>query len=90
MREGITLSRFKIYVSKLIGNLTYKADVNGELDELKKARKNIGSIITTNYDCLLEDIFGFNPLIGNDILLSNPYGSIYKIHKDCLRGYHFQ
>ena len=22
----------------------------------------------------------FNPLIGNDILLSNPYGSVYKIH----------
>lgn len=80
MREGITLSRFKIYISKLVGDLTYKADVNGELDELKKARKNIGSIITTNYDCLLEDIFGFNPLIGNNILLSNPYGSIYKIH----------
>lgn len=25
-------------------------------------------------------IFEFNPLIGNDILLSNPYGSVYKIH----------
>ncbi len=80
MREGVTLSRFKIYISKLIGNLVYKQGVNEELDELKKARKNIGSIITTNYDCLLEDIFGFNPLIGNNILLSNPYGSIYKIH----------
>ncbi|HCY4751473.1 TPA: SIR2 family protein, partial [Staphylococcus aureus] len=51
-----------------------------ELAVLKKARKNIGSIITTNYDCFLEEIFEFNPLIGNDILLSNPYGSLYKIH----------
>lgn len=25
-------------------------------------------------------IFAFNPLIGNDILLSNPYGAVYKIH----------
>lgn len=29
---------------------------------------------------MIEDIFSFNPLIGNDILLSNPYGSVYKIH----------
>lgn len=80
MRGGMTLSRFKIYISKLIGEIKYKSNVEEELNELRKARKNIGSIITTNYDCLLEDIFGFNPLIGNNILLSNPYGSIYKIH----------
>lgn len=80
MREDTTLSRFKIYISKLVGNIKYKTNVEEELNELKKARKNIGSIITTNYDCLLEDIFEFNPLIGNNILLSNPYGSIYKIH----------
>lgn len=29
---------------------------------------------------MLEDIFGFKPLIGNDILLSNSYGALYKIH----------
>lgn len=46
----------------------------------KKAGKNIASIITTNYDKLIEDIFDFKPLIGNNILLSNPYGSVYKIH----------
>ena len=40
----------------------------------------IGSIVTTNYDKLIENLFEFNPLIGNQILLSNPYGSIYKIH----------
>lgn len=51
-----------------------------EIAELKKARKNIGSIITTNYDKMIEEMFSFNPLIGNDILLSNPYGSVYKIH----------
>lgn len=80
MRSGRPLSRFKIYISKLLANLEYKEHANIELEELKKARKNVGSIITTNYDKLAQDIFEFNPLIGNDILLSNPYGSIYKIH----------
>jgi len=51
-----------------------------EIAEFKNVRKNIGSIITTNYDGLIESIFEFSPLIGNDILLSNPYGSVYKIH----------
>lgn len=51
-----------------------------EIAELKKARKNISSVITTNYDKMIEQLFAFNPLIGNDILLSNPYGSVYKIH----------
>ena len=47
---------------------------------LRLASKNISSVITTNYDSFIEDVFGFTPLIGNDILLSNPYGSVYKIH----------
>lgn len=80
MRKGIMLSRFKIYIAKLVGDLTLKDGVEDELNELKRARKNIGSIITTNYDQLIEKIFEFNPLVGNDILLSNPYGAIYKIH----------
>ena len=78
MEKGINISRFKLYISKLFAKLDYKNDL--ELVELKKVRKNISSIITTNYDCMLEEIFGFNPLIGNDILLSNPYGALYKIH----------
>ncbi|ENS7467434.1 SIR2 family protein, partial [Neisseria gonorrhoeae] len=80
MRAGNTLSRFKIYISTLLSQLNYKDNSNTELSELKKARKNVGSIITTNYDKLAQDIFEFSPLIGNDILLSNPYGSVYKIH----------
>ncbi len=80
MRNGITLSRFKIYIAKLVNSNDIKEGVEDEINELKKARKNIGSIITTNYDKLIENIFDFNPLVGNDILLSNPYGSVYKIH----------
>lgn len=78
MSKGIVVSRFKIYISEIFSELIYRE--NGEIVELKKARKNISSIITTNYDKMIEDLFGFSPLIGNDILLSNPYGSVYKIH----------
>ncbi|WP_061039513.1 SIR2 family protein [Vibrio coralliirubri] len=80
MAQENNLSRFKIYISQLLGQLDYKEDKREELAELKKIRKNIGSVITTNYDGLVEDVFGFEPLVGNDILLSNPYGSVYKIH----------
>lgn len=78
--KGNSLSRFKIYITKLLNELKYKDDMASELSEFKKIRKNIGSVITTNYDTLVEDIFDFEPLVGNDILLSNPYGSVYKIH----------
>lgn len=80
MRQGRTLSRFKIYISNILSEIKFRADIEEELSTLKKARKNIGSVVTTNYDKLVQDIFEFNPLIGNDILLSNPYGSVYKIH----------
>ena len=80
MTKGINISRFKIYISELLAELKYKEVMSEELAELKKTRKNIGSIITTNYDRLIEELFEFNPLIGNSILLSNPYGSVYKIY----------
>lgn len=80
MKADKNVSRLKLYLSELFNNLSYKENVKTEISLLTKARKNIGSIITTNYDLLVEEIFGFNPLIGNDILLSNPYGSVYKIH----------
>ncbi|MGL5296614.1 MAG: SIR2 family protein [Culicoidibacterales bacterium] len=73
-------SRFKIYLSLLFKNLDFKEDMSDERNALLKIRKNIGSVITTNYDKLIEDVFQFEPLIGNNILLSNPYGSVYKIH----------
>ncbi|MGB5792110.1 SIR2 family protein, partial [Poseidonibacter sp.] len=80
MSKDINLSRFKIYVSQLLSNLDIKTEMEHEIIELKKTRKNISSIITTNYDEFIEHIFKFKPLIGNNILLSNPYGSVYKIH----------
>ena len=80
MKENIKLSRFKIYLCKLLSKFEYKEEAQTELKEFKKIRKNIGSVITTNYDELVENLFEFNKLIGNKILLSNPYGSVYKIH----------
>lgn len=80
MKNGLKLSRFKIYITELLSKPNIKEDKKQEVDTLIKARKNIGSVITTNYDVLCENIFEFSPLIGNDILMSNPYGSVYKIH----------
>lgn len=80
MESDISVSRLKIHISMLLSSLDIRDDLKQEIAEFKKIRKNVGSIITTNYDCLIENIFEFQPLIGNDILLSNPYGSVYKIH----------
>lgn len=78
--KSIHTSRFKIYIADILSNLQFRESMQDEINEFKKIRKNIGSVITTNYDCLIENIFEFQPLVGNDILLSNPYGSVYKIH----------
>jgi hypothetical protein len=82
LRNGQQPSRLKLYIAELLADLTKRDDpkFQNEIALLKKARKNISAIITTNYDKLVEDIFKFNPLIANNILLSNPYGSVYKIH----------
>ena len=80
MEENINCSRFKIYIAKLLDDSDVNPALKDEISELKKIRKNIASIITTNYDQFIEKYFEFSPLIGNDILLSNPYGSVYKIH----------
>lgn len=80
MHEGVNISRFKLYLADLLKDVKLKSSALPEIAELKKARKNISSVITTNYDHMIEQLFSFNPLIGNNILLSNPYGSVYKIH----------
>lgn len=80
MQKNINISRFKIYISQILSSISIKKEMEEEVSQFKKTRKNIGSIITTNYDKFIEDVFAFEPLVGNDILLSNPYGSVYKIH----------
>lgn len=78
--EGISSDKFKIYISYLLKDLELKEDKEEEIEIIKQLSKNISSIITTNYDQLVERITQFDPLVGNNILLSNPYGSVYKIH----------
>lgn len=79
-RNHKSVSRFKLYVCDLLNHMDFRNGVNGEVDLFREMSKNISSIITTNYDLLLEELVDFIPLIGNEILLSNPYGTIYKIH----------
>lgn len=79
-QERISVSRFKLYISKLLSNIDTKEEVSQELQEFKQACRNVSSIITTNYDTFIENFLEFKPLVGNNILLSNPYGSVYKIH----------
>jgi len=78
--DGISSDKFKIYISHLLEKIELKEDKSDEIDAIKQLSKNISSIITTNYDQLIEHITGFDALVGNNILLSNPYGSVYKIH----------
>ncbi|WP_104494540.1 SIR2 family protein [Acinetobacter indicus] len=78
--EGITSDKFKIYIASLLTDLEKKDEKKDELEVFNLLSKNISSIITTNYDRLIEDVTDFVPLVGNNILLSNPYGSVYKIH----------
>ena len=74
-------SRFKLFVSKKLEHCELKSEKEEELKLLKKAIKNVASIITTNYDMFVENHLGFFPVVGNDdILLSNEYGTVYKIH----------
>lgn len=80
MEEDKYISRFKLYIADLLKDTVLNPEMADEIAALKRARKNVGSIITTNYDTLIEQLFAFHPLIGNDIMLSNPYGSVYKIH----------
>lgn len=80
MSQNKNVSRFKIFISKILSEINLREEKKDEISALIKIRKNISSVITTNYDKLVETLFEFNPLIGNNILLSNPYGSVYKIH----------
>lgn len=73
-------SRLKIWVKELLSVLELNPLREYEIPSFKKACEKVASIVTTNYDTFVEDHLGFTPLLGNDILLSNPYQSVYKIH----------
>ena len=80
-RNGGKTSRLKLYIAnrfqEKVKHKIQNEQLNNELSLFRKAKDKFSSIITTNYDTLLEELTEFNPLIGNDILLSNPLQAIY-------------
>lgn len=88
-KNGGIASRLKLYIAnrfqEKVKHKIQNNQIDNELSLFRKAKDKFSSIITTNYDTLLEELTGFNPLIGNDILLSNPLQAIYKIH-GCVRS----
>ncbi len=76
---------FKTVVCKIIDDLSKKNMINAQLSEevaLLRA-SNPHAIITTNYDCFLEEVFiGYEPVIGDKVIKYNLnlVGEIFKIH----------
>ncbi len=77
---------FKYKVSSIFNSLLQEKEIvnNGEIELLRKIHPH--SIITTNYDKLLESIYPeLTPIIGQKILYANhgSIGEILKIHGCC-------
>lgn len=80
-------SKYKLLVATQIRNIKLATgltpQLKNELESLLQASNNIMSIVTTNYDNIIETLVSdFKKVIGNNILFSTPFGSIYKIHGD--------
>lgn len=91
IQQGV--SPFKIEIAKHMKehSTQTKKELEEEIQQLKKSsKKSIGGIITTNYDCLLENIFeGYETFIGQEELIFSPIqgiGEIYKIHGCCTKS----
>lgn len=88
------ISPFKIEIGDYFAstNTQIVSRYEAELEKFSQiGSKNIACILTTNYDCFLENCFGkesFKTFIGqNDLLFSTTYeiGELYKIHGCCTR-----
>lgn len=73
-------SKFKGIIAKTIINSQEQEYQSEEFENFKRLLETSHSIITTNYDTLIEENTTRIPVIGNDILETNPIGSVYKIH----------
>ena len=88
------ISPLKICMAEYFANATdtIQHQYDSEIEQLKKiCNKNVSCIITTNYDCFLEECLGrdnFKVFIGqDDLLFSTTYeiGELYKIHGCCTK-----
>jgi len=79
-------SPFKNCIANLVSTKEIKHEKIVEIEELQKLRGKISAIVTTNYDSLLENIFGFHKesvFIGQSQMFSPTSVEIeelYKIH----------
>lgn len=81
VQSGQKSSRLKIWVKTLLSDLSLQSSKSKEIDLLKDVcTKVVASIVTTNFDQFIEKHLQFSSLIGNDILLTTPYRTVYKIH----------
>lgn len=87
--EELILTRqippIKIEIAEFINSFKcYLPETEKEIESLKKiSTHSIPGIITTNYDCLLEEIFGYETYNSQEELLFHSkydLGEIYKIH----------
>lgn len=88
------ISPFKICIAEFFRDASKEVqkEYEHEIQLLRQiGNKNISCIVTTNYDCFLEESFGaeqFHPYIGQDeLLFSTTYevGELYKIHGCCTK-----
>lgn len=90
VRSG--LSPLKLEVATFIAQSSKRNEkvAQDEMALLKNvAKRSVAGVITTNYDCWVEDIFsGYEVFIGQEeLLFANPQGvmEIYKIHGCCTK-----
>ncbi|MBR8733976.1 hypothetical protein IX329_001582 [Fusobacterium necrophorum] len=87
IKSGV--SPLKIRISDYLSNLNFSNPlIPQEVRLLKQiAKRNVSGIITTNYDCFLEDIFDdYQVFSGQEELIFSTLqgiGEIYKIHGTC-------
>lgn len=81
-KEGVLKYFVSEFISQQYDNRAFESPHPEEMQKLEGL--TVDAIITTNWDCYLEDIFPeYSTYVGQDeIVVANPYGvgEIYKIH----------
>jgi SIR2-like domain len=76
-----TESPLKVFICQLLSNPELKVDVKEELEHFKKLKEKMLTVITTNYDTLLESIFtNHDPIVGQKVFMGSEMATILKIH----------